>query len=347
MTVYQVGSSWMADVDVHGKRIRRACQSQHSAEMLERQLRKELLHDHFGEGPEKPDTMHWLLNQCIAIDWRNSNSRPAINAVKCVQFFGLWTHPKSITAPRIDEFVAFLKATGFRGPSGNGTIRTYLSPLMVMMKRAQRLGLIDNLPLFPEARTLPLNEPKDLVLDPLWIELQIDLLQQWDQPVAAELVHFLHRMGCRVKEALNLRWENFDTRGNVQFINTKGKKPRRLPMPNDVRELMTRNHGSAYTLNYNKGKFSGQPRNLCPFPISYSHFHIHHEKASNEVCARLSLSDSVKKRWVIHTLRHTRITELAYEGWSAFQLKQWSGHASMCTTERYLHGAGIFPDFNQ
>jgi integrase len=336
----------MADVDVHGKRIRRACRSQIDAEMLERKLRKELLLEHFDEAPEQPDTLHWLLNQCIAVDWGEKHSRQAANAFKGVQFFGLRSHPRSITTAGIDEYVSFLRKNGFRKPSSNSTIRSYLSPIKVMLKRAQRLGLIDVLPLFPEARTLPMSEPRDLVLDAMWIELQADLMVQWDKPVAADLVRFLHRMGCRVREALALRWENIDSRGNVQFINTKGKKPRRLPMPPDIKEMMQRNHGSTVSLN-TTGRFADCPRNVCPFSITYIMFYEYYSRSVDEVCDRLHLSKSVRDSWVIHTLRHTRITELAYEGWSAFQLMQWSGHASMSTTERYLHGSGIFPEFDQ
>ncbi|MFM7228035.1 MAG: tyrosine-type recombinase/integrase, partial [Cyanobacteriota bacterium] len=231
----------------------------------------------------------------------------------------------------------------------NSTIRLYLSALRVMLQRAQRLGLIDTLPLLPEPRTLALPEPRDLVLEPHWVELQIAAMRRLADPPAetitsrarrtesqrlkvaamAELTTFLRYMGCRVNEALTLTWDNFDSRGNVQFILTKGKRARRLPMfPEAAAAVAAR-------------RKAGADR---PFGICYDTYLKVHYETRNIVCDALSLSDYVRQNWVIHTLRHTRLTELAQMGWSSAQIKEWAGHSSILVSERYIHGSAIrFP----
>ena len=77
------------------------------------------------------------------------------------------------------------------------------------------------------------------------------------------------------------------------------------------------------------------------FPISYGMYLAQYSDAKHATCDELQLGDTVREEWVIHTLRHTRITELAGLGWSAPAIQQWAGHASLQVTQRYIHSAGI------
>lgn len=344
MTVYQVDNAWLADVDVQGRRIRRRCTSQAEAERLERELKRQLLQEHHGE-TDRHGTLHWLYRQCCQMDWSASPSSRE-RAGRVVEWFGKQVSPAAITASAIDQWVEDRRASG----SGNGTIRVYLSALRVMLQRAQRLGLIEQMPLLPEPRTLALPEPRDLIVEDHWVELQVAAMrrlaseseaavgqrpsrsdsQRRNVAIMAELTLFLRYMGCRVNEALSLRWENLDSRGNVQFILTKGKRARRLPMFPEARAALqaTKSLGCE----------------SCPFPIKYDTYLGIHNKTKALVCDALSLSDYIRDNWVIHTLRHTRLTELAQMGWSGAQIKEWAGHSSILVSERYIHGAGIsFP----
>ena len=63
--------------------------------------------------------------------------------------------------------------------------------------------------------------------------------------------------------------------------------------------------------------------------------------AKHAACDQLGLSPVIREEWVIHTLRHTRITELARSGHSAVAIQQWAGHKSLSVTEKYIHAAGM------
>ena len=343
MTVYQVDNAWLADVDVNGRRIRRRCASKADAERLERDLKRALLQEHYGE-EERTGTMQWLHRQCVLMDWSSSPSSVERSA-RVVGWFGKQTEPSAITAQAIDEWVADQRQQG----KANSTIRLYLSALRVMLHRAQRLGLIEVMPLLPEPRTLALPEPRDLVLEPHWVDLQVAAMRRMAAPppesitsrarrtesqrakvaAMAELTLFLRYMGCRVNEALSLTWDNLDSRGNVQFILTKGKRARRLPMFPEAAAAVTAR------------RKAGADR---PFAICYDTYLSIHYETRDLVCDALSLSDYVRQNWVIHTLRHTRLTELAQMGWSSAQIKEWAGHSSLLVSEKYIHGSAIrFP----
>jgi len=343
MTVYQVDNSWLADVDVHGRRIRRRCSSQAEAERLERELKRQLMLDHHDE-TDRHGTWHWLYRECCSMDWQHSPSSQE-RAARVVDWFGKPLMVANLTTAAIDEWVSARRAAGM----ANSTLRVYLSALRVMLSRAQRLGLIEVLPLLPEPRTLALPEARDLIVEPHWVELQVAAMrrlaaepqlapgqrarrsasQRQNVAIMAELTLFLRYMGCRVNEALSLQWENLDSRGNVQFILTKGKKARRLPMFPEAAETISAVRKMGLS---------------SPFPVSYDTYLRIHYITRDLVCDALSLSDYIRQNWVIHTLRHTRLTELAQMRWSSAQIKEWAGHSSILVSERYIHGAGIsFP----
>jgi integrase len=134
-------------------------------------------------------------------------------------------------------------------------------------------------------------------------------------------------MGCRVGEAVKLNWDRVDlARNRISFVKTKGNLPRTLPIPREVQPI----------LKAMKARGSKQV-----FPISYGAFYDHYRRATHEVCDRLGLSNDVRKEWVIHTLRHTCLTELAKKGWSAPAISQWAGHKTLAVTQRYVHGSAI------
>jgi integrase len=77
------------------------------------------------------------------------------------------------------------------------------------------------------------------------------------------------------------------------------------------------------------------------FSIAYKTFHSQYKSAVRQVCLNLGLGLQVQQEWVIHTLRHTKLTELAQKGFQAPAIQQWAGHKSLAITQRYVHGAGV------
>jgi integrase len=268
-------------------------------------------------------TLGALLAICEGLDWAGKEQSQLENAHRLVLRLGPGLHPAEIDAAAIDAFVLSSKGAGL----STSTIKHYLSALGIMLKRAQRLGMIHTLPLFPENRTLKRAEPRNLVLPIEWFTVMVDHMERKEQRQSVALSWFLWHMGCRVGEALALTWDRIDESNNrINFVKTKGNLPRSLPIPKEVLPI----------LRIMKARESGNV-----FPMHYNTFKTHYDEAIDAVCDKLNLSDQVRKDWVVHTLRHTCLTRLAQDGWPAPALGQWAGHASLSVTQRYVHGSAI------
>jgi integrase len=269
------------------------------------------------------DSLGGLLDVCAGLDWAGKDPSQHRVGGRLVKILGPCLHPGEITTAVIDQFVTDSKAEG----RSNGTIKHYLSALGVMLKRAQRLGMIDSLPLFPEQRMLKSAEPRNLVLPLEWYTELVDYMEKREQRTSVGLSWFLWHMGCRVGEALNLTWDRIDTEHNrINFVKTKGGLPRSLPIPVHVVPI----------LSAMKARDSESV-----FPLAYQTFQGHYRDAKNAACDKLGLTDAVRGDWCIHTVRHTCLTGLAQRGWGAPAISQWAGHGSLAITQRYVHGSAI------
>lgn len=268
-----------------------------------------------------------LFRESVSLDWRDRGPKQPQRAWLIVQFYGEQLHPEHIGWPAIDGLCQHLR----RKNATTATIRAYLSALKVMLSRAQRLGWIAELPAFPEGRTLPLPEPRDLVLRDRWLDVLQALLVGHDH----DLFVFLRWTGCRLNEGLGIQWTEVQPESSkVQFINTKGKKSRVIPINDHVSNMLVLRKRFGTT-----GSVFEQVKEVT--------FRKTYLKARDQVCEQLGLGDDVRSKWVIHTLRHTRLTELASQGWSGAQLMAFAGHSSMAVSEKYIHSSAIrFPDFH-
>lgn len=274
-------------------------------------------------GAQDGKTLGALVDVCEGLDWAGKDPSQWENACRLARILGPSTHPAALTMRALDDLVTELRGRGL----SNTTILKYLNAASVLLKRACRLGWIDAMPLMPERRTLKLPEPRDLVLRDEWMAELLDALERAEQRVPLALTLFLRRMGCRVGEALDLTWDRVDLKGKrIQFVKTKGSMPRTLPMADDVCNIV---------------KAMKQRGKVEVFPLCYGSFLQHYSDAKHAACDVLQLSPTTRKEWVIHTLRHTRLTELARQGWQAPAIQQWAGHKSLAVTQRYIHAAGI------
>ena len=272
-------------------------------------------------------TLHYVWHACVKLDWAGKDETQAQNASRLVTKLGWETDPASITMATLDQLVAELREHGFRSrPLSNGTINRYLSALKVMLRRAQRMGLIVDLPLFPERRLLREAEPRSLLIKPEWFEA---MLTGMDSPCDRDLAQFLWLTGCRVSEGLAMTWDRIGDR-TITIADTKGHMPRTLPITQELGDLLAR------MAEQQSGALTG--------PIwtkSYDAFRYEFLKGRNRACDFLGLSDEIRKQWTIHGLRHTRLTKLAADGMPATLLQKYAGHSSLDVTQRYIHGSGI------
>ena len=264
-----------------------------------------------------------LHSICRVMDWGNKENTQPERARRITETLGVDLHPKQVTMQMLDGYVASRKGLGM----GNSTIKAELSALKIMLIRAVRLGWLEVLPLFPENRTLPLPEPRDLVIPDAWYQDVLLQLEWGEHRVEKNVVVFCRRLGCRIDEALSLEWDRVDLKARtIQFVKTKGLNARRLPMNDEVFALLS----------------ALKKRNTSSvFDKPYTTFYARYKKAISRTCKKLKLGSDVQEQWVTHTLRHTRITELANNGATAPQIQAWAGHQSLATSQRYIHSSGV------
>lgn len=125
--------------------------------------------------------------------------------------------------------------------------------------------------------------------------------------------------GMRRGEILKLRWEYLDFERGSGYINlpaaiTKNKKPRRVPMLPNVRDLLIKLKGA---------KVEGRA------------FSLDENSAGQRIartCKKLGMPD-VK----LHTMRHTFATRCLDAGVHPFVVKEMLGHSSLAQTNYYSH----------
>ena len=264
------------------------------------------------------------LRECEKLDWYGSKDHMNLARGQVLSCYFKQDVDK-ITTQHLDKLVLWLKATG---PSGRGcansTINRYLSALSVMLKRGQRLGWLDHLPLFPEARTLREPEGRSLIVTESMLAALLLALQQAGHYQEAQLVRFLLSMGCRVAEALSLPWQRVTlAERSLTLANTKASKARQLPIPAEAMAVLA--------------VLAESGQDGLVFPLKYKTLWERHHAAVLTACNVLALPPYVEKQWCLHSLRHTCLSKLASEGWSAPQLQQWAGHSSLAVTQRYVH----------
>ena len=264
------------------------------------------------------------LRECERLDWYGAKDHmnPARGAVLACYFK---QDVDTISTADVDKLVSWLRATG---PSGRGcansTINRYLSALSVMLKRGQRMGWLDRLPLLPEARTLREPEGRSLIVTDSMLSGALLALQQAGHYPEAQLIRFLSSMGCRVAEALALPWQRVTLADRtLTFANTKSSKARQLPIPAEAMAVLS--------------VLAESGQDGLVFPLKYKTLWERHHRAVSFVCGSLQLPAYVEQQWCLHSYRHTCLSRLASEGWSGPQLQQWAGHSSLAVTQRYVH----------
>jgi len=328
MSIRFVDGRWKAFAAFKGKRLCQACESEEEARVVEKQLLAQLGRQEVRQAVANEGGLESVLLTCKRLDWAGKGPDQFKLGCAIAAYFGGDYLPVDVTEQKIDTFLAWLRQTGPNGNGcSNGTINRYMSALRVMLKRAQRLRLIKELPLFPERRLLKESEPRQLVLQDDWYAALLDELERMEHRESYRVTVFLWFMGCRVGEGLALTWDrvNLEGKPSLIFTKTKGKKARRLPLPPEVVALLA----------------SLPRRGDRVFSISYRSYAEHYNEAKHRVIDRLGLSEETRKEWVVHTLRHSCLTRLASRGWSGPQLQAWGGHLSMSVTQRYVHGSAV------
>jgi integrase len=131
-----------------------------------------------------------------------------------------------------------------------------------------------------------------------------------------DLITFLIYTGCRVSEALNLKWADVDLNNGVIAIKgTKTKYDRYIPISDKLNEiLLLINNNADYVFNRSGKKISS------------------FKKSFSTACRNAGFKDLH-----IHDLRHVFASKMVMAGTSLYMTGELLGHRTPNMTKRYAH----------
>ena len=278
-------------------------------------------------------TVAYLLEQVLLERWVSRSQKTRDSGVRAMKLLGFDRKISEITTDDFWKVIGHLRSCG----NGNSTIAGYMARLSTCFKHAEARGWIRQRPVMPPSDAYPLPEKKDLVLKDEWKKAL--LYEMRDNVPFQQCTEFLMLMGCRVEEMIVMPWERIDFKmGTVNFVQTKTTNPRRLAISVQLHALLRRCYERKQETDTFRGIFPGIWRDEDQ---AYKKYYDYYKKKVMLVCRRMKLGPVVEKEWVIHTMRHTRITEIAFlEGVTTPMLMEWSGHTQMKVVQQYIHHSG-------
>ena len=141
------------------------------------------------------------------------------------------------------------------------------------------------------------------------------------------LLMLIYSAGLRIGEALDLRLTDIrSSEGLIYIRQGKGRKDRRVPLSKKVLKIL-RSYYEAFRPKYYlfEGQKNGQ---------KYS------QSSARKVFNRALIKSGIKRKVVLHNLRHAYATHLTQRGVNVQHLQKILGHASPKTTMLYTHLSG-------
>lgn len=145
-------------------------------------------------------------------------------------------------------------------------------------------------------------------------------VEESPNPMLAPIVALLLMTGCRKRELLDAKWDEFRLdQGLWRIPTSKSGKPRHVPLSNDavaVLRALPRHEGCPYVVP--------NPKTGRPFNSFYRSWNSARIAAGVPDCR-------------VHDLRHSMASNMANSGQSLLVIGEILGHAQPKTTLRYAH----------
>jgi integrase len=308
--------SWIVEVTVAGRRLRKRASDIASAKTIEADLTTKV---EAGEGFAKTDnrervaprTLRELLDRGADPIWGRTTIHETASArvSKCAAIIGSKRLSEIVTTD-IDTVIETLRAEGLKST----TINQYLSALHRLTSWGAERGWTTGVTSWdwqakPEQTLRLINDDEETRIVRA-LESQGDIGRE-----VADFVRVLIATGLRRSELLGRTPADLYVADGATWLrvtNTKTRRARAVPLSDDVASVL---------------------RGRLPFKL-----HAHTVRARWDA-ARTSLGLDGDGRVVVHALRHTFGTRLIRSGVDAFTTGQLMGHSSLQTTQRYVHVA--------
>ena len=314
-SITQRGDSFSVSFTTRGKRIRRQFPSMTQAEGYLLDLRRAVIAGKQLPQPEgSGQTWGELREATIQSVWRGAKSMKTqlINSKMVVDFFGADSLVESFNQEVVDALVKSLQEKG----NSNATINRKLTALNKMVHHGMDLGWIA-----PNIRfKITFYKEKKGRVRILSADEELQVLKM-APPKLKNLFVFLLYSGCRVSEALNLRWTDFNwSAPSVTFWDTKSGESRTIPLTLTLVKLLNEEME-----RMDKG-LEGPFAHIKQFEIN---------RGWDRIRIEMGLQDD--EEFVPHCMRHTRASRFVQKGVPIVVVKEWLGHKTIQMTMRYAH----------
>lgn len=254
-----------------------------------------------------------LLNIAIKTKWADAKSlKNMIGTTRGMfEVINPRMHPKDVTAKVLREATVKLAEMGNTG----ATINRKLSAISVLLKIAQEDDLIVNRPTLPRRKE---SDHRIRFLSKAEEDRCLAWCDNWGANDLADFISCAIDSGFRRAELLGVRNDQFyNGMLHLDHGETKNNKARAIPCSDRVLAILERRRASGGTTVFH-GYSDSQLRRHWELMVD-------------------SLGFSNEPQFVVHMLRHTCASRLAITGHNSAFIKMWMGHATILTTERYMH----------
>ncbi len=305
------GDSFVVDVSVNGIRRTATCESLAVAVDTQAELRTTLL----TAKPTAP--AGWSLQDAFdhtrATAWTDCHSSVKLtrNAELALDFFGRSTPVSRIHTEDIDRYAAHLISTG----NSNATINRKLAALSKMLSVAVQRG---KLAARPHVGRKKESQGRVRYLSASEEARSLQVFTLWGRADHVDAFVVLVDTGMRGSELWRLEGRDCDFQtGLINVWETKNGRARSVPMTARVREVLSRRASTTRT-----GPL---------FPFDNFWF----GQVWDRMKAHLGLDTDTQ--FIPYALRHTCASRLVQRGVSLLVVKEWLGHTTITTTQRYAH----------
>jgi integrase len=208
------------------------------------------------------------------------------------------------------------------------TVNRSLAAVRRAMYLAQEWELIDRVPKF---RMLDGERHREFVLSG---KLRDRFIAGLPQP-ARNIAQFLVNTGMRISECCALTWDRVfaDENGQAHIYVDRGKTKRarrHIPLTKEARAILDEQKRISRS-KYVFVRFGQRVRRELWYTAPVSRHTV-----SSQFRER---RDELGLPWdaVLHSTRHTALTDLGAAGADAFTIQAFAGHSSVTTSQRYVH----------
>jgi integrase/recombinase XerD len=221
-----------------------------------------------------------------------------------------WLGIEKPTESELKEFVIRMRTAGLKPSSCNNRIRA-VNAYLSWSKSEHRVPKLKE-----DQRILPTYATDDIRKFMAWkpvgkfqVRLQCLILVFADT-------------GCRLSEALELKWTDVDFDNLLMKLHGKGGKDRIIPFSMELRKFLFRmrmRSEHTYAFSTRNGRKLGS-RNVL--------------RDVTKLCQRLGIRAPER---LVHALRHTFAINYLRNGGSVFHLQKVLGHSSLEMTRKYVN----------